>query len=129
MNRKLEGDSLGMGLNVAVHGRPFDWLKLGFSYRSQVHQNVTGDAKFIKPASFPSIPPFSTAFNNTTATGSITLPDELFFGAAFYPIKDFSVEVGAIWTRWSTYEALTITLRYSPFAGRRFGLFRRQGLE
>jgi|WetSurMetagenome_2_1015567.scaffolds.fasta_scaffold11427_5 long-chain fatty acid transport protein len=117
VNRELNGDSLGMGFNVAFHGQPYDWLKLGFSYRSQVTQNVTGDAKFIKPAKFPSVPPFSSAFNNTTATGSITLPDELFFGAAFYPIKDFSVEVGAIWTRWSTYEALTIRYNKPPLPG------------
>jgi long-chain fatty acid transport protein len=117
VNRELSGDSLGMGLNVAFHGQPFDWLKLGLSYRSQVTQNVTGDAKFIKPAKFPNIPPFSSAFNNTTATGSITLPDELFFGAAVYPIKDFSVEVGAIWTRWSTYEALTIRYSKPPLPG------------
>jgi long-chain fatty acid transport protein len=117
VNRELQGSTLGMGLNVAFHGQPFDWLKLGLSYRSQVAENVTGDAKFITPAKFPNVPPFSSAFNNTTATGSITLPDELFFGAAFYPIKDFSVEVGAIWTRWSTYEALTIQYSKPPLPG------------
>ncbi len=117
VNRELEGDSLGMGFNVALHGRPFDWLKLGFSYRSQVTQHVTGDAKFLKPARFPNVPPFSSAFNDTSASGSITLPDEFFFGAAFYPTKDFSVEVGAIWTRWSTYEALTISYGTPPLPG------------
>ncbi len=129
VNRELSGDSLGMGLNVAFHGRPFDWLKLGFSYRSQVTQNVSGDAKFIKPARFPNVYPYSTAFNNTSASGSITLPDELFLAAAFYPTKDFSVEVGAIWTRWSTYDALTINYVSTSSAGGREYVFGPQRLE
>jgi long-chain fatty acid transport protein len=113
----LQGDTLGMGFNVALHGQPYDWLRLGFSYRSQVTQNITGDATFVRPPAFKSSPALSTLFNNTTGTGKITLPDEFYFGAAFYPIKDFSVEVGAIWTRWSTYNALSITYNPAPYPG------------
>jgi long-chain fatty acid transport protein len=117
INGELAGDTMGMGFNVAMHGRPYDWLRLGFSYRSQVSQNVTGQAKFVRPAAFNNSPVLSTLFNNTTGTGSITLPDEFYFGAAFYPIKDFSVEIGAIWTRWSTYNALTIKYDRAPYPG------------
>jgi long-chain fatty acid transport protein len=117
INGELQGDTLGMGFNVALHGQPYDWLRLGFSYRSQVTQNITGQAKFVRPAAFNNSAVLSTLFNNTTGTGSITLPDEFYFGAAFYPIKDFSVEVGAIWTRWSTYNALTITYAQAPYPG------------
>jgi len=100
----LQGNSAAVGLNVAFHFRPYDWLKLGLSYRSQMTQNITGSAAFAnRPAGLP-----STFFPNTSASGSVTLPDELYFGAAFYPVKDFSVEIGTIWTRWSSFKDLTI---------------------
>ena len=113
----LQGSTMGVGLNVALHGRPFDWLRLGLSYRSQTTVSVSGDATFVRPSAFSSSPILSTLFNNTTGTGSITLPDELYLGAAFYPIKDFSVEVGAIWTHWATYNALTVTYDTAPYPG------------
>ncbi len=113
----LQGSTMGVGLNVALHGRPFDWLRLGLSYRSQTTVSVTGDATFVRPSAFSSSPILSTLFNNTTGTGSITLPDELYLGAAFYPVKDFSVEVGAIWTHWATYNSLTITYDTALYPG------------
>jgi len=105
----LQGDSIGVGCNAALHYRPFDWLKLGLSYRSQMTQDVTGDAKFSRPAGMPGV-----LFRDTTANGQITLPDEFYFGAAFYPDKKLSVELGLIWTRWSTYEDLRIQYETAP---------------
>jgi long-chain fatty acid transport protein len=117
----LQGSTLGMGLNVAFHGRPYDWLKLGLSYRSQVTQNLDGDALYSRTAYYSQLVNAkllpSNSFQNTSATGSVTLPDELFFGAAFYPTKDFSVEAGIIWTRWSTYKDLTFQFGSPPVPG------------
>jgi long-chain fatty acid transport protein len=108
VDSSLKGDSVGVGMNFAAHYKACDWMRLGLSYRAQMQQNVTGDAKFTKPATFPSQLPYGLYFNSTTASGSITLPDELYFGAAFYPIKDLSLEVGGVWTHWNTYSALTV---------------------
>jgi long-chain fatty acid transport protein len=111
----LQGSSLGMGLNVAVHGKPYDWLRLGLSYRSQVSQNVNGDALYTKtPYYYQAGLGIRGAFQNTNASGSVTLPDELFLGAAMYPTKDLSFEVGLIWTRWSTYNSLAIQFGVPP---------------
>jgi long-chain fatty acid transport protein len=110
-----------MGLNVAFHVRPSDWLKIGLSYRSQVSQNVNGDALYSRTPLFnqlvnaKALP--ANSFQNTNAYGSVTLPDELFFGAAFYPTKDFSIEAGLIYTRWSTYKDLTFNFGTAPVPG------------
>ena len=118
VDSSLEGDSVGVGMNLAIHYKAFDWMKLGLSYRSQVKQNLSGDAKFVRPTGLPA--PYNQLFNDTGARGSITLPDEVYFGAAFYPIKKLSVEVGGIWTRWSTYDALTIQYDSLSAVGRPF---------
>ncbi|MDE5879835.1 MAG: outer membrane protein transport protein [Desulfovibrio sp.] len=36
------------------------------------------------------------------------LPDSLALGLAYKPLPELSFEVGAVWTRWSTYNALNI---------------------
>jgi long-chain fatty acid transport protein len=115
VDSSLKGDSVGVGMNFAIHYKPSDWMKLGLAYRSQVAQNVSGDAKFAKQNDVANSP-YNSYFTNTKANGYITLPDELFFGTAFYPIKKLSVEVGGIWTHWGTYNALTVEYA-NPVAG------------
>lgn len=106
MDHKLTGDSFGYGVNLGLHYKACEWMRLGFSYRSQIKQNVEGSADFSGPI----------VFEDTDAGGDIVLPDMFFFGAAFYPMKQLSVELGAVYTRWSTYDQLTI--RYEkPLAG------------
>jgi long-chain fatty acid transport protein len=97
----LEGDSFGYGFNFAMHYQPCRWAKLGASYRSQVKQNVQGTAEFSGAA-----PP--GVFTNTDVSGSILLPDMVFFGVALYPIERLSLEVGGVWNRWSNFDELRI---------------------
>jgi long-chain fatty acid transport protein len=108
INQELNADDFGYGLNIALHYKPFDWMAAGFSYRSQVRQNLEGDADFTKSALFSSIPGTAALFNDTDASGSITLPDMYFAGLAFYPLDRLSLELGVVHTKWSTYDALTI---------------------
>jgi long-chain fatty acid transport protein len=111
----LEGDSVGIGFNVAAHYKAFDWLALGASYRSQVKQNVSNaDADFTKPSQTPPLPPplnqlYPSWFNDTNASGTVTLPDMLSLGAVFRPLERLSVEVDGLWTRWSSYDELSFT--------------------
>jgi long-chain fatty acid transport protein len=102
VDQRLNGDSFGFGCNAAVRYQPFDWLAFGLSYRSQVTQDVEGQADFTKDLTLPGF------FRDTAANGSITLPDTIFMGVTFYPSKDLSIEVGAFWTNWSTFDQLTI---------------------
>ena len=111
VDQSLKGDSVGVGMNFALHYKACDWLKLGASYRSQVTQSVGGDAEYTKPNASQPYPYnlyYSQLFNDGKVSGNVTLPDEVFFGATFYPIQKLSFEVGGIWTHWSTYDALTI---------------------
>jgi long-chain fatty acid transport protein len=109
VDSSLSGDSFGYGFNFAAHYKPLDWLALGISYRSTIKQSVDGEAEFTKPTTTP-IPPalFSTWFNDTDVSGSINLPDELFIAACFKPFDRLTWEVGGVWTRWSTFDSLSI---------------------
>ncbi|UTF48727.1 OmpP1/FadL family transporter [Desulfomicrobium sp. ZS1] len=106
---KLEADGWGYGFNMALHYQPCQYAKLGLSYRSPVTMKVTGDADFTTPSwirAYPGVP--DVAFTDTSASGTVTLPDSFAFGVAMYPTEKFSVEVGAVYTLWSKYDELKI---------------------
>jgi long-chain fatty acid transport protein len=89
----LAGDTWGIGFNLGLHWKPRDDLSLGVSYRSQVREQLDGPARF---------QPFGAL--NANAGGSTILPDTFFAGIMFRPLEKLSVEVGAIWTRWSLFK-------------------------
>jgi long-chain fatty acid transport protein len=112
----LEADGMGYGFNMALHYQPCQYAKLGLSYRSPITMKVNGDADFSRIPSTP-IPigggnflPFDAAgaFKDTSASGTVTLPDSFAFGVAMYPMDKLSIEVGAIYTLWSKYDELKI---------------------
>ncbi|SFL62199.1 long-chain fatty acid transport protein [Desulfomicrobium norvegicum] len=102
----LDADGMGYGFNMALHYQPCSYAKLGLSYRSPVTMKVTGDANFSDiPAGLP-LP--AGYFEDTSASGTVTLPDSFAFGVAMYPTEKLSVEVGAVYTLWSKYDELKI---------------------
>jgi long-chain fatty acid transport protein len=116
IDRNLTGDSFGYGVNLGLRYQPMDWLAFGASYRSQVKQSLNGNADFTKSGIVATNPLFSRAFNDTNASANITLPDSLFLGVMFKPVDRWSVEVGATWTNWSTFDALTVKYDVDPQA-------------
>lgn len=106
IDQSLSGDSRGLGFNVALHYQVCDQLALGISYQSPVRQKVKGHVDFTKPAAVRAM--FPALFNDTTAHGRITLPAMVFLGAALRPADRLTVELGGIWTGWSSYDKLTI---------------------
>lgn len=101
----LEADGVGYGFNMALHYQPCQYAKLGLAYRSPVTMKVDGDANFSDVPAYLDVRGF---FPDTSARGTVTLPDSFAFGVAMYPMEKLSVEVGAVYTLWSKYDELTI---------------------
>ena len=105
-----DGQSVGWGINLAVHYKPTDDWYLGASYRSRVSQHLEGDADFTKPAAWAGFGAANAVLlRDTDASGSLRLPDEVFAGVAYKVIPTLTVGGGIYWTRWSTYDKLEIT--------------------
>lgn len=102
----LEADGFGYGFNMALHYKPCQYAKVGLAYRSPISMKVTGDADFTVPSTVGPLP--GTLFDDTSASGVVTLPDSFSFGIAVYPIEKLSIEFGAIYTLWSKYDELKI---------------------
>jgi long-chain fatty acid transport protein len=103
IDQNLTGDDWSYGFNLAAHYKACDWISFGASYVSQVEQDVEGDVDFTKPVGLP-----AEIFNDTGASGEITLPDMLFLAVTFYPSDRCSLEVDAVWNGWSSYDKLCI---------------------
>ncbi|MFH0952783.1 MAG: outer membrane protein transport protein [Verrucomicrobiota bacterium] len=91
----ISGDAVGYGFNLGLRYQVADWLAVGASYQSRVEQEVDGNGDI--------------GVGKTDAQGDITLPDMAFLGVALTPIRKLSVEAGAVYTGWSSYDELSIT--------------------
>ena len=94
------------GFNVAAHYQFNDQWAAGFQYRSKARVHSYGKVKFT-PLNGPTAPGL---FNNGTAHAVVTLPDSFAGGISFTPTPELSVEVGATYTRWSSFDYLNINL-------------------
>lgn len=99
----LDGNSLGVGFHAGLHARFNEQWAAGLAYKSQVTHNVQGRAEFTRQIAAPSF-----MMLDSKVHGTIQLPDSLAFGVTYKPIDTLSFEVGTVWTRWSTYNALNI---------------------
>lgn len=100
----LLGDDYSWGWNLGAHWKANDKVRVGLSYRSEVDLTIEGNAEVYGPSAYV-----------TKAHGDITLP-EMFMGGVAVQINDkTSLEVGAIYTGWSSYDEMTLV--YEHFLG------------
>lgn len=107
VKQKLTGRSLGFGVTLGVQYKPSQRLAFSFTYRSQVTQNVDGTVEYDPSPTARSLMPNN--FYTTGVHGSITLPDSFTAGVMFKPLPKLTLGFTAVYTRWSSYDALTIT--------------------
>lgn len=106
---QVEGTGIGFGIHAGLHMRFNEQWSAGLAYKSQVTQNVYGDAEFSPQGKnlLSTLGQTPKAYNSGVS-GTVQLPDSLAFGVAWKPLDNLSFEVGGIWTRWSTYNSLNI---------------------
>lgn len=100
---QVQGSGWGVGGHFGLHARLNDQWSVGLAYKTQVTANVYGEAKYDRNSMQPLAP-----VNDSDAHGTVQLPDSLALGVAYKPLDNLSFEVGAVWTRWSTYNSLNI---------------------
>ena len=99
LDTEMGGDSWGAGFSLGARYQWNDWLSFGASYRSEVTQKVEGDIKATLAGA---------TMLDSSASGKITLPQQVGFGINVKPMDNLSVEVGATWIGWSSYKELKV---------------------
>ena len=106
---QLEGYGWGYGAHLGLHMRLNDQWSVGLSYKSQMTLNINGDVEYAYQGSnLISKSKHLPEARNCSANTVLQLPDSAALGIAYKPLDNLSFEVGTVWTRWSTYNALNI---------------------
>lgn len=105
INIAVDGDSVAFGANIAAHYKLNDEWSVGALYRAPVKHNVEGDMTV--KTSVPGLPGGSSK-TTYDANATVTMPQSFAFGIAWEPTEKLSIEAGAIWTDWSSFDALDI---------------------
>jgi long-chain fatty acid transport protein len=101
----LLGDDISWGWNLGAHWKANDKVRVGLSYRSEIDLTVEGNAEI-----------YGVAGHVTKAHGDITLP-EMFMGGVAVQVNDkVNVEVGAIYTGWSSYDQMVLVYEHFPYS-------------
>lgn len=100
---EVQGDDVGVGVNLSTWYAPTEWLSLGLMYRSSIDVHPRGEADSDAPG------PFGDMLNGD-ADGEITLPDSWSLGMCLNPEGRLSFEVDVTRTGWSSYEELDIRI-------------------
>jgi len=94
---ELTGDNIALGWLLGINYDFTENTSFAAVYRSKVTQKMDADANLTSPGI------------STKAHGEVTLPDSFTFGLGHKFNDNTRVELGAIYTKWSTYDALNIT--------------------
>ncbi|MDW8157332.1 MAG: outer membrane protein transport protein [Bacteroidia bacterium] len=118
---KLEGKANGIGWNVGVVYRPVEQFSVGIAYRSEVKAKVdNGTATFSNipmlsgppgdqlAANFPNL---SNGTSTTSFSSELPLPAVLTAGISWNANENFTVNVDARYTFWSSYKNLTFNFK------------------
>ncbi len=116
----MDADGDGWGFNVGVLFQPTKEWSFGLAYRSNIYIDYDGDADYYRHEGVQAIdnliqmiggiPNFShLLFPDTDISSELRLPDTVAFGIMNRSIKNLTLEVDVMWTRWETYDSLDIT--------------------
>lgn len=110
-----DANDLGFGFNFGAHYQFNEQWALGILYRSQIKVKAYGDIEFTKreyagPSAGKPLADlaFENYFKNGEVHSTVILPESVAMGLAYTPIPELSIEIGAVWTRWSSFKNLRI---------------------
>jgi long-chain fatty acid transport protein len=96
---QLDGNKVSLGWNLGFNYDFTENTSFAALYRSSIEQNMDADVDLNKMGTLSS----------TKAHGTVTLPDSLTLGFGHKFNEKTRAEIGAVYTKWSTYDKLALT--------------------
>lgn len=100
---ELEGTGTGSGFTAGIIAHPTKSISVGLSFRSQVTIEFEGDAT---PSNVPSL--FDGQLPNGDIMAPLTTPENITFGIAIKPLKNFTLTADYQYVGWDSYEKLEV---------------------
>jgi len=109
----VDGSDFGFGANVGILIEPIEGTRLGIHYRSELEQNLSGDAVLEVHPAFPVVGGGTFV---GTAKADLTLPDTVAISLFHQLTDDITLLGDATWTQWSDVPSLVINIAGVPIA-------------
>lgn len=100
VDHQLDGQNIAYGWNLGFNYDFTENTSFAAVYRSSVRQDMDADVDLFS---------IDGSNNPTRAHGAVTLPDSLTFGIGHRFNENTRAEIGATYTKWSTYDKLVMT--------------------
>ena len=108
---KLSGDATDWGYNLSMHYKFNEQWKAGFTYRSHVTLNFSGDMDYFIKLPTAGMQPL---LGSVPGSAKLYTPDSYTFALAYFPTENLSFEGQVQYNTWSNYSNLTVNLP-APF--------------
>jgi len=109
IDQSITGDKTELTYNFGLRYELNDMISFGVSYRSNAKYKIDGQAKYQDVTQGFAFP-FEAVFYDAPGLAVIELPDFLYFGMAIQPNDQWTFEIDAWQTGWSTYSDIDLTL-------------------
>lgn len=104
----VKGTDWAFGFNLGALYQPTANTRFGVTYRSRIRHEVSGDARFAKPAGLPARLAASPVFSNTDASADLDLPESVSVSGFMQIDPKWAVMGDVSWLRWSRFDELRI---------------------
>jgi len=110
--QNLAGNGDGWGGNASIFYKG-DNVNFGVTYRSRIKADIHGDATAVPTGAL------AAAFGatSTSASTSVTLPDQVNVGLAYMPDDELTLSLDVDWVNWKTYKSIDITYASAAYRG------------
>jgi len=126
LDTDIDGDADGWGFNLGLLYQPTKNWSFGVAYRSNIDLDFDGNADYYRHGGVYQLdgmihmaggPPnlSQILFPHSDISSDLRLPDTLAFGIMNRSIKNLTIEVDAMWTKWDTYDSLD--MKYDNILG------------
>jgi len=116
--QSLSGNGDGFGGNASLFYKG-DSFNFGVNYRSKIKIDVKGTATAVAGSALAGAPFGATS---SSATTSVTLPDQLNVGVAFMPDEQWLLSADVDWVNWKTFDSINIAYGSGAYRGAVGGL-------
>ncbi len=106
---KIKGSDWSFGFNLGAMIHITDHTRIGLAYRSNISQNLEGDATFRVPSNFQAILNMGLpVFSDTGAAADVDLPETASISLYHAFSEQWAILADASWTKWSRFDELRI---------------------
>ena len=109
--QRLNGNGDGWGGNASIFYKG-DGFNFGVNYRSRIKIDLDGNATAVAGGPLAGI-----GATVTSATTSVTLPDQVNVGLAIMPTDQLTISADVDWVNWKTYDSIDINYASAAYRG------------